>query len=359
MSDTSQGPGWWQASDGKWYPPAQADTGSSPATPPASDSPSPSVASPETSATAGSEPETPSEPLPPPGQGDVPFNPKATQVIQRPVLPPEPPGASAPPVSTPTVGTPPVSGPGAASNHAAVPAASPPAFPGADPTGGQGAAAPPPQAQVGAPVGPPAADPTQWQPGPPPVSMTQTPQQFPGAPMGAAAPMAGQSGPGMPFGAGPPAPKKGGAAKIILILAIVLVVIAGLAAGYFLVLNKKKTGADVAAEGGIATANIDSTSPPQLDLHLDAGQLKCEGKEGQLTSSGTLQNNSGATSDYEITVEFRKDNAPLTASPAKVSGVAPGATSSWSVTVEQDVTGQFSCRVVKVNRYNTGTTTPN
>ncbi|MCU1354075.1 MAG: domain containing protein [Acidimicrobiales bacterium] len=29
MSDTSQGPGWWQASDGKWYPPEQA----TPATP--------------------------------------------------------------------------------------------------------------------------------------------------------------------------------------------------------------------------------------------------------------------------------------------------------------------------------------
>ncbi len=24
MSDTSQGPGWWQASDAKWYPPQQA-----------------------------------------------------------------------------------------------------------------------------------------------------------------------------------------------------------------------------------------------------------------------------------------------------------------------------------------------
>jgi nitric oxide reductase large subunit len=24
MSDTPQGPGWWQASDGKWYPPQQA-----------------------------------------------------------------------------------------------------------------------------------------------------------------------------------------------------------------------------------------------------------------------------------------------------------------------------------------------
>src|SRR4051812_33876381 len=24
MSDTAQGPGWWEASDGKWYPPEQA-----------------------------------------------------------------------------------------------------------------------------------------------------------------------------------------------------------------------------------------------------------------------------------------------------------------------------------------------
>lgn len=27
MSDVSQGPGWWQASDGKWYPPEQAPSG--------------------------------------------------------------------------------------------------------------------------------------------------------------------------------------------------------------------------------------------------------------------------------------------------------------------------------------------
>jgi uncharacterized RDD family membrane protein YckC len=30
MSDTSQGPGWWQASDGKWYPPESASTATSP-----------------------------------------------------------------------------------------------------------------------------------------------------------------------------------------------------------------------------------------------------------------------------------------------------------------------------------------
>ena len=31
MSDTSQGPGWWQASDGKWYSPEQVPAGTPPA----------------------------------------------------------------------------------------------------------------------------------------------------------------------------------------------------------------------------------------------------------------------------------------------------------------------------------------
>ncbi len=34
MSDTSQGPGWWQASDGKWYPPEAAPGAQPPATAP-------------------------------------------------------------------------------------------------------------------------------------------------------------------------------------------------------------------------------------------------------------------------------------------------------------------------------------
>jgi len=39
MSDVSQGPGWWQASDGKWYPPEQAP-GAAPTIPPPSGPPS-------------------------------------------------------------------------------------------------------------------------------------------------------------------------------------------------------------------------------------------------------------------------------------------------------------------------------
>lgn len=45
MSDASQGPGWWQASDGKWYPPEQAP-GGAPAPGPAAGGPPPGYGAP-------------------------------------------------------------------------------------------------------------------------------------------------------------------------------------------------------------------------------------------------------------------------------------------------------------------------
>lgn len=50
MSDTSQGPGWWQASDGKWYPPETAPAGYEP---------------PQTSEPTIQQPVTPPEQYPP------------------------------------------------------------------------------------------------------------------------------------------------------------------------------------------------------------------------------------------------------------------------------------------------------
>lgn len=39
-ADASQGPGWWQASDGKWYPPDQVSASSPASVPPAPGTPS-------------------------------------------------------------------------------------------------------------------------------------------------------------------------------------------------------------------------------------------------------------------------------------------------------------------------------
>jgi hypothetical protein len=41
VSDASQGPGWWQASDGKWYAPDQVSADHVPATPPGAGAPGP------------------------------------------------------------------------------------------------------------------------------------------------------------------------------------------------------------------------------------------------------------------------------------------------------------------------------
>lgn len=52
MSDTSQGPGWWQASDGKWYPPEQAPGYAAPPPPQAPPLPPPGYGPPPQPGTA-------------------------------------------------------------------------------------------------------------------------------------------------------------------------------------------------------------------------------------------------------------------------------------------------------------------
>lgn len=60
MSDTSQGEGWWQALDGKWYPPDRPQP------------PPPSPAQPPLSASGGGEAEAGKGPKPPPGLDPAP-----------------------------------------------------------------------------------------------------------------------------------------------------------------------------------------------------------------------------------------------------------------------------------------------
>ncbi len=155
-------------------------------------------------------------------------------------------------------------------------------------------------------------------------------------------------------------PSKSRAGKVVLVLVILVVVGAvGFAAAWFGVINRAKDGAKVVEETGISTANISSANPPQYDLHLQAGELKCEGKGDQLTASGSLTNKASSTSDYEISVEFRQNNSAFANGQTKVQNVPSGATQNWSVTVSAGINGQFSCKVVNVNRYDQGTQTPN
>ncbi|HEY2814310.1 MAG TPA: hypothetical protein VGJ03_12660 [Acidimicrobiales bacterium] len=85
MSDASQGEGWWQASDGQWYPPDQHPD-----------------AQPSSQTGGGSGP--PTEATPPPTQAMPPTGPPGAPVP--PAAPPMPPPTQAMPIGPPPVGPP-------------------------------------------------------------------------------------------------------------------------------------------------------------------------------------------------------------------------------------------------------------
>lgn len=126
MSETSQGPDWWKASDGKWYPPEQH--------PDARD------------ATAGEgAADTEGASGPAEGGGPPETGPDEASAADA------PPTEATPPVGPPTQATPPVGAPPPAGAGAPPPGAAPPPAFGAPPPAYGGA--PPPA--YGAPAGPP------------------------------------------------------------------------------------------------------------------------------------------------------------------------------------------------------------
>jgi Domain of unknown function (DUF4190) len=105
MSDTSQGPGWWLASDGKWYPPEQSP-GYEPASVPAI---APGVPRTGTLPASGTLPPTPPQSAGPPGPatGSLPPTPAApspgvsTGTLPPTAFPPAPPPGTVPPGAYP------------------------------------------------------------------------------------------------------------------------------------------------------------------------------------------------------------------------------------------------------------------
>ncbi len=98
MSDTQQGPGWWQASDGKWYPPDPSPSGvptSSPGSDPASAGTSDSVSPGEPAPTPTGGPAAP-DPTPVGGPAPTPTSDPAPAPVDGPATPP-----LAPPVGGP------------------------------------------------------------------------------------------------------------------------------------------------------------------------------------------------------------------------------------------------------------------
>ncbi|MGZ4693834.1 MAG: hypothetical protein ACXWA3_09425 [Acidimicrobiales bacterium] len=313
MSDTSQGPGWWIASDGKWYSPEQKPGPATPEPPAATPTPvetaAPQSAPVEPAAAQPAEPGpmtpadvapmTPAPATPPPFAPEAP--PAAVEPPTEPIPMTPPPGSAPPPMAPPPMAPPPM--------------------------------APPP---MGAPPVPP--------PGTPPPMMTP-----PAGGYAAPPPMATSV-------AAAPEKKGNGCLKAALIVGGILVV---LGIGTFIALaflvnkgvdtvnDKLKAQQKVEDRTGIKSNSFNTEHPPQDDL-VD---WKCSTTAGGFPQvTGSVKNNSSHTSSYAISVEFKQNGTEFDTGSGLVVSVDPNQSSDFSATGSVKPTGQFTCKIDTIDR---------
>ncbi|MGZ4757611.1 MAG: hypothetical protein ACXV95_00970 [Acidimicrobiales bacterium] len=308
MSDTSQGPGWWIASDGKWYSPEQKP---GPATPePPAATPTPVETAAPQSAPVEPAAAQPAEPGPMTPADVAPMTP--APATPPPFAPEAPPAAVEPPTEPIPVTPPPGSAP---------PPMAPPPM------------APPP---MGAPPVPP--------PGTPPPMMTP-----PAGGYAAPPPMATSV-------AAAPEKKGNGCLKAALIVGGILVV---LGIGTFIALaflvnkgvdtvnDKLKAQQKVEDRTGIKSNSFNTEHPPQDDL-VD---WKCSTTAGGFPQvTGSVKNNSSHTSSYAISVEFKQNGTEFDTGSGLVVSVDPNQSSDFSATGSVKPTGQFTCKIDTIDR---------
>lgn len=113
---------------------------------------------------------------------------------------------------------------------------------------------------------------------------------------------------------------------------------------------------EIVDETGIETGSTDVVHPPQRDVTIGA----CEGDgAGGVRASGTLTNWTGEPADYRISLSFRDRAGDVVgdefgSTVVLIEDVAPETTTSWSGEVPVSASGGFTCRIVRIDRWEHG-----
>jgi hypothetical protein len=121
-----------------------------------------------------------------------------------------------------------------------------------------------------------------------------------------------------------------------------------------------KARQDAVTETGIETGSTDADHPPQRDIRLGTCEFDTE---GGVQASGTLTNWTAAASDYRISLSFRDggsgtQGAEFGSTVVLVEGVDSHATTNWSASVPVRPEGSYTCRVVRIDRWDSGQQPP-
>ena len=156
------------------------------------------------------------------------------------------------------------------------------------------------------------------------------------------------------------------AAGVVGVLALVavaaLVVVLVVAKGWLgnKVDDLAKERQEIVDETGIETGSTDIDHPPQRDIRLGACEFDIE---GGVQASGTLTNWTESTSDYRISLSFRDggggaQGTEFGSTVVTVEGVEAHATTNWAASVPVRPEGSYTCRVVRIDRWDSGEAPP-
>ncbi len=108
---------------------------------------------------------------------------------------------------------------------------------------------------------------------------------------------------------------------------------------------------------GIATTTPDVEHPPQRDIRI--GTCESDSQAG-VRAAGTVTNWTSQPSDYRVVVSFRndEDGTEFGSTSLTIADVAAHRTSNWSTSVPSRPDVVFTCRIVSIDRWETGQAPP-
>ena len=121
--------------------------------------------------------------------------------------------------------------------------------------------------------------------------------------------------------------------------------------------SKQTIDKEVVDQTGMLTATPDVEHPPQRDIRI--GTCESDSQSG-VRAAGTITNWTSQPSDYRVVVSFRndEDGTEFGSTSLTIAEVAPHRTSNWSTSVPSRPDVVFTCRIVSIDRWESGQSPP-
>lgn len=143
---------------------------------------------------------------------------------------------------------------------------------------------------------------------------------------------------------------------VVVLLLLVVLVIARSAFGSASA-SDPTIDKEIVDQTGIQTITPDVDHPPQRDIRI--GTCESDSQSG-VRAAGTITNWTSQPSDYRVVVSFRndEDGTEFGSTSLTIADVAPHRTSNWSTSVPSRPDVVFTCRIVSIDRWDTGKPPP-